>query len=173
MNILRKVKQVDLEVARNDEIKIEEVAGYDKIIFSPGPDIPREGDMMWQITNRYKTEKSILGVCLGMQAISMYFGAKLINLEKVFHGVSKQIEILDPREPLFKNTESPFIGGLYHSWVVDETGFPEELQITSKSMDGLVMSVRHKRYDISGVQFHPESVMTAVGEKMVYNWLGG
>jgi anthranilate synthase component 2 len=172
VNILRKVKQVGFEVLRNDEIKLADVAGFGKIIFSPGPDIPHQGDIMWQIIDRYKNEKSILGVCLGMQAIGLYFGAKLTNLQKVFHGVTRQIEILDHDEPLFKNIVSPFIGGLYHSWIVDESGFPPDLKITSKSEYGIIMSVRHKEFDISGVQFHPESVMTKVGESMINNWLG-
>jgi len=172
VNIIRKNKQVGLEVLKNDEIKISEVAGFDKILFSPGPDIPRQSDMMWQILDRYKNEKSILGVCLGMQAIGLYFGAKLTNLQKVFHGVTRQIEILDPDEKLYKNIESPFTGGLYHSWIVDENGFPQDLKITSKSEYGFIMSLRHIVYDIAGVQFHPESVMTKVGGRMIENWLG-
>jgi len=172
VNILRKNKQVVLEVVKNDEIKLDEVAKFDKIIFSPGPDIPKQGDIMWQILDRYKNEKSILGVCLGMQAIGLYFGAKLTNLQKVFHGVTRQIEILDPDEKLYKNIESPFTGGLYHSWIVDENGFPQDLKITSKSEYGFIMSLRHIVYDIAGVQFHPESVMTKVGGRMIENWLG-
>ena len=172
VNILRKVKQVGLEVVRNDEIKLEDVSSFDKIIFSPGPDIPHQGDIMWQIIDSYKSEKSVLGICLGMQAIGLYFGAKLTNLQKVFHGVTRQIQVIDQGEPLFKNIESPFTGGLYHSWIVDEDNFPQELKITSKSEYGIIMSLRHKNHDISGVQFHPESVMTLVGEKMVFNWLG-
>jgi len=171
VNILRKVKQVELEVVRNDEIKLENVSGFDKILFSPGPDIPHEGDIMWQIIDCFKSNKSILGVCLGMQAIGLFFGARLTNLENVYHGLTRQIHILGSNEPLFKNLESPFIGGLYHSWIVDETSFPPELKITSKSEFGIIMSVRHKSYDISGVQFHPESVMTPMGEGMIFNWL--
>jgi anthranilate synthase component 2 len=171
VNIIRKNKQVGLEVVKNDEIKLDEVAKFDKIIFSPGPDIPKQGDIMWQILDRYKNEKSVLGVCLGMQAIGMYFGAKLTNLQKVFHGVTRQIEILDTNELLYKNIESPFTGGLYHSWIVEESGFPQELKITSKSEYGIISSLRHLKYDISGVQFHPESVMTPMGERMIENWL--
>ena len=173
VNILRKNKQVCLDVVRIDKIKLEEVNKFDKIIFSPGPDIPHLGDVMWQIINRYKSEKSILGVCLGMQAIGLYFGAKLTNLRKVYHGVTRQIEILDSSEPLFKNIKSPFTGGLYHSWIVDEEGFPIELKVTSNSEYGIIMSLRHYKFDVSGVQFHPESVMTPVGEGMIENWLRG
>jgi anthranilate synthase component 2 len=171
VNILRKNKQVGHDVVHNDKIKLEEVNKYDKILFSPGPDIPHKGDFMWQIIHRYKSEKSILGVCLGMQAISIYFGAKLLNLKKAYHGRTRQIEILDGDEVLFKNIKSPFTGGLYHSWIIDENGFPDELLVTSKSIDGMIMSVRHKKFDVSGVQFHPESVMTVVGEEMIKNWL--
>jgi len=171
VDIIRKNKQVRLEVVQNDKIKLSDVAGFDKILFSPGPDIPRQNDMMWQILDQYKSEKSLLGVCLGMQAIGLYFGAQLSNLQKVFHGVTRKIEIFDPNEPLFQNIESPFIGGLYHSWIVDEKGFPGELKITSKSEYGIIMSLRHQNFDISGVQFHPESVMTKVGERMIWNWL--
>jgi len=171
VNIIRKNKKVGLDVARNDEIKLSEVARYDKILFSPGPDIPHKGDVMWQIIDRYKSEKSILGICLGMQAIGLCFGAKLTNLKRVFHGVTRQIEILDSGDPLFNKISSPFTGGLYHSWIVDENDFPDELNISSKSEYGIIMSLRHKSYDVSGVQFHPESVMTPVGEKMIFNWL--
>ncbi|OQX73968.1 MAG: aminodeoxychorismate/anthranilate synthase component II [Bacteroidetes bacterium 4484_276] len=171
VNILRKNKQVGHDVVRIDKINLDELNRYDKILFSPGPDVPHIGDVMWQIINRYKSEKSILGVCLGMQAISMYFGAKLLNLKKVYHGRIKNIEIINGGDVLYKDIDSPFVGGLYHSWIVDEAGFPDELQITSKSMDGMIMSVRHKNFDICGVQFHPESVMTPQGEGMVKNWL--
>ncbi len=171
VNIIRKNKQVGLDVVHNDKIKLSEVAEFDKILFSPGPDIPRQGDTMWQILDRYKNEKSILGVCLGMQAIGLYFGAKLGNLKEVFHGVTRKINILHPEELLYDSIDSPFTGGLYHSWIVDEKGFPQDLKITSKSEYGIIMSLRHREYDVAGVQFHPESVMTPMGERMIENWL--
>jgi len=158
-------------VKRNDDFDLNDVSGFDKIIFSPGPDVPKEGDPMWQILENYKAFKSILGICLGFQSIGMYFGARLYNLQKVYHGQQRKIEILDQTEPLFKNISSPFTGGLYHSWGIAYDGFPDELLVTAKSDENRIMAIRHKTLDIRGVQFHPESIMTPEGEKMIENWI--
>jgi len=171
VNILRKNKQHSFDVMLSDKIIPEEVENYDKIIFSPGPDVPRHGDIMWQILDNYKTSKSILGICLGLQAIGLYFGSKLINLEKVVHGRSKRINIICSDEELFSGIRSPFSGGLYHSWIVEKETFPVCLQITAITNEGRIMAAKHKTFDIKGLQFHPESIMTPEGEKIINNWL--
>jgi anthranilate synthase component II len=146
------------------------VAFYDKILFSPGPDIPHSGDIMWQIIDRYQYKKSILGICLGFQAIGMYYGAQLKNLNEVFHGKSVSISITE-NDPVFGGMSSPLRAGLYHSWGISHEGFPEALLITAQSSDGRIMALAHRTLDIRGVQFHPESVMTPYGERMLHNWL--
>lgn len=168
---MRKGTKPAFVVKRNDDFDLNDVSGFDKIIFSPGPDVPKEGDPMWQILENYKAFKSILGICLGFQSIGMYFGARLYNLQKVYHGQQRKIEILDQTEPLFKNISSPFTGGLYHSWGIAYDGFPDELLVTAKSDENRIMAIRHKTLDIRGVQFHPESIMTPEGEKMIENWI--
>lgn len=172
VNILRKSKQLSYEVIKSDKIKIEEVIGFDKIIFSPGPDVPKVNDVMWQILEKWGCTKSILGVCLGFQAIGMFYGARLINLEEVFHGQKILVDVISPDERLFDGINSPFSAGLYHSWGLADDGFPGELKITARSQDGRIMAISHKINAIKGVQFHPESVMTPEGEKMLNNWLG-
>ena len=157
-------------VKRNDAFDLDFVAGFDKILFSPGPDVPRRDDMMWKILEKYKSSKSILGVCLGFQSIGMYFGAKLFNLQKVYHGQQCKIDILDADETLFQNIKSPFTGGLYHSWGISWDGFPDKLIVTAKSRENRIMALRHRTYNVRGVQFHPESIMTPEGEKMISNW---
>lgn len=171
VNILRKGTNTDFVVKRNDTFDLGYVEQFDKILFSPGPDIPHKGDMMWQILETYKHTKHILGICLGFQSIGMYFGARLFNLQKVYHGQTRQIEILDCSEPLFNDISSPFTGGLYHSWGISTEGFPGEMIITAQSSEKRIMAIRHSTLEIRGVQFHPESVMTPDGEKMIGNWL--
>jgi len=172
VNILRKGSKPEFVLAKNDMLDLRVVAGFDKILFSPGPDIPRKGDIMWQVLDRYNDSKNILGVCLGFQAIGLYFGARLFNLPRVVHGQSRSIEILDSNTQFFKNIPSPFKGGLYHSWGISREAFPESLTVTAQSPDGQIMALQHKKYKISGVQFHPESMMTPAGEQMIENWLG-
>jgi len=172
VNILRKGTKPEFVLAKNDALDLCDVAQFDKIIFSPGPDVPRKGDMMWQILERYKTEKDILGVCLGFQAIAMYFGARLFNLPRVVHGRSRIIEILDNRAGLFNNISSPFNAGLYHSWGLSREAFPDSLTITAQSSDGQIMALQHKEFNVCGLQFHPESMMTEAGEQIIENWLG-
>lgn len=170
VNILRKNKQHSFDVMFSDKIDPANVKIYDKIIFSPGPDIPKPGDIMSQILDFYKSSKSILGICLGLQAIGIYFGGSLTNLDKVVHGRSKKIALLDPDEQLFSGISSPCTVGLYHSWMVSLEDFPDCLCITAES-EGRIMALAHKTFDVRGTQFHPESIMTPFGEKMINNWL--
>ncbi len=171
VNILRKSKHLSFEVQKSDEVCIEKVGLFDKILFSPGPDVPNTDGIMAQIIHSYESEKSILGICLGFQAIGMHYGARLQNLNSVFHGKSVNVEIAEHEELLFEGIASPFSAGLYHSWGISDEDFPEELMVTARSMDGRIMALAHRSFDIKGVQFHPESVMTPEGEKMVWNWV--
>ena len=173
VNILRKSKQHSFDVWLSDKIDLDDVRNFDKIIFSPGPDVPKDSDIMWQILEKYKNQKSILGICLGFQAIALFFGGSLTNLKNVVHGQAKQTNIINENEKLFLNIPSPCVVGLYHSWAVSIENLPECLQITAISEDGRLMAASHKAFDIRGVQFHPESIMTPFGEKMIGNWLSG
>lgn len=158
-------------VFRNDEFYIDEIKNFDKILLSPGPGIPDEAGLLKEVIKTYAPTKSILGVCLGQQAIGEVFGGSLINLEKVYHGVATQVRILVEDEKLFKGLNKQIEVGRYHSWVVNTTDFPEELEITSVDENGQIMSLRHKTYDVRGVQYHPESVLTPHGKKILENWL--
>lgn len=163
------------DVFRNDKISLEQVAGYDKIILSPGPGLPKESGIMPELIREYAGVKPILGVCLGHQAIAECFGGKLINLPRVFHGVATKVKVLHPHEEypgsLFRSLPNEFEAGRYHSWLVDTEGFPRELEITAKDENGQIMALRHKNYNLQGVQFHPESILTPLGGKMIENWL--
>jgi anthranilate synthase component 2 len=171
VHLVEKLLHVKIEVFKNDEISLEEVARFDKIILSPGPGLPDEAGIMKLLIKQYGSSKSILGVCLGHQAIGEVFGGNLKNLDTVFHGVAHEIEVIDPSEILFKGLEKKIMVGRYHSWVVDRTNFPKELIITATDDNGNVMALRHQELNIRGVQFHPESIMTPVGEKIISNWL--
>lgn len=161
-----------VEVRRNDQISLDEVDGYDQIVLSPGPGIPEEAGLLLPLIHRFAPTKRILGVCLGEQAIGEAFGAKLINLKEVYHGVSSRIQVVSKDEILFKGLPESFEGGRYHSWVVDEKDFPECLEITARDAEkGLIMAIRHRQYDVRGIQFHPESVLTPNGRNMIQNWL--
>ena len=158
------------DVIRSDRYLEVNLNHYDKIIFSPGPSLPSNHPLLFHILEQYSDKKSILGICLGHQAIAEYFGGKIKNMDRVMHGVvSKNIILLD--DPLFNDIPGKFNIGHYHSWVVDELSFPSDLVITSKNQDGLLMSISHKYLDICGVQFHPESVLTPYGEKIIENWI--
>lgn len=169
--LVRKSGEVHIDVVRHDGAKIEKIPAYDKIIFSPGPGLPSEYPLMFEILDRYKETKSILGVCLGHQAIGQYFGAGLSNYGQVQHGRIKLLKILERENILLKEVPDSSEIGLYHSWYVDRNQFPDCLKITGESEDGTVMSMAHKSYDINSVQFHPESFITICGEKMMNNWL--
>ncbi|RMF29745.1 MAG: aminodeoxychorismate/anthranilate synthase component II [Bacteroidetes bacterium] len=160
-----------VDVFRNDAISLEAVAAYDCVILSPGPGIPSEAGIMPELIRRYGHEKGILGVCLGHQAIGEAFGGKLLNLSQVFHGVETPIDIVAEDDMLFRGIPSPFVAGRYHSWVVDREHLPECLQITALDDTGSIMALKHKIYNIRGVQFHPESIMTPLGKQILKNWL--
>lgn len=172
-NLVHYLEELDCEVTvrRNDKFTLEEVENYDKILLSPGPGIPEEAGLLKSIIQKYSSSKPILGVCLGQQAIGEVFGGKLENLSKVFHGVATKATIISENEPLFKGLEKEIEIGRYHSWVVSKDGFPEVLEITSVDENGQIMSLRHKFYDVCGVQFHPESVLTPMGKQIIRNWV--
>lgn len=161
----------DAEVWRNDKFKIADVEAFDKILLSPGPGIPSEAGLLLEVIKTYAKTKSILGVCLGQQAIAEVFGGELYNLEKPVHGTATNIVITDPEEVVFKGLENGFKIGRYHSWAVKSDNLPEELLITATDEKGVMMALRHRDLDVRGVQFHPESVLTENGKEMIANWL--
>ena len=171
-NLVHSLKKFadDITVVRNDGIALEEVNNYDKILLSPGPGIPDEANLLKPIIEKYAATKSIFGVCLGQQAIGEVFGGKLLNTQEVFHGVESTIEVIKD-EVLFHNLPKTLEVGRYHSWVVSNKDFPEELEITAVGPKGEIMALRHKTYDVRGVQFHPESILTPLGDEMIKNWL--
>lgn len=158
------------DVVRNDRLNLDAIAAYDKIIISPGPGIPSEAGQLPEVLARYATVKPILGICLGHQALGEFFGGRLLNLSQVYHGVATPIEIVAD-DYMFDGIESGTTVGRYHSWVVDSEGLPECLEVTATSADGAVMAMRHRDYDVRGVQFHPESIMSPDGPRMLDNWL--
>lgn len=172
-NLLHVVKELgatNIEVFRNDEISLEEVERFDKIILSPGPGIPEEAGLLLPIIRKYAPTKSILGVCLGHQAIGEAFGATLENLTEVYHGVQTPVNILK-EDVLFKGLGHEIPVGRYHSWVVSRKDFPECLEITAESREGQIMALRHRTYNVHGIQFHPESVLTPQGKEIIKNFL--
>ncbi len=210
VHLVEKILHQKVEVYRNDQFPLEQVKQYDKIILSPGPGIPSEAGLLLPLIKEYAPTKSILGVCLGHQAIGQAFGGKLINLSTVYHGVATPVRIIEMEGPdsktktskqkrevlvgkeesivakgkpgtavmqnigsknLFKDLPREFEVGRYHSWIVSEEGFPTDLEITAKDENDYIMALRHKNYDVQGVQFHPESVLTPLGERIMRNWL--
>ena len=171
-NLVHYLEDLNCEVTviRNDKLQLEDVKPYDKIVLSPGPGIPDEAGLLKPIIKEYGATKSILGVCLGQQAIGEVFGGKLNNLDEVYHGVATEVEITVDDEIMFQGLGKNIEVGRYHSWVVD-TNLPEELEATSFDENGQIMSLRHRIYDVKGVQFHPESVLTPQGKKMLKNWV--
>ncbi|WP_348823261.1 anthranilate synthase component II [Flavobacterium aestuarii] len=171
-NLVHYLEDLDCEVTvyRNDEFDIDEISGFEKILLSPGPGIPDEAGLLKAVIAKYAPTKSILGVCLGQQAIGEVFGGTLSNLDKVYHGVATLVKKSVNDELLFEGLENEFEVGRYHSWVVN-ANLPDVLEATSFDENGQVMSLRHKTYDVRGVQFHPESVLTPNGKKILENWL--
>ena len=171
-NLVHMIKELGHEpvVKRNDKITLEEVDAFDKILLSPGPGIPKEAGIMMDLLKEYASKKSIFGVCLGHQAIGESFGANLKNLDLVYHGIVTETAIKNS-EVTFKGLPSTFKTCRYHSWVVDTEGLPNELEVTATNSEGAIMALQHKKYDVRGVQFHPESFLTEHGEKMILNWL--
>lgn len=171
-NLVHYLEDLDCEVTvkRNDQITLEEVDGYDNIVLSPGPGIPDEAGLLKPIISTYAATKKILGVCLGQQAIGEVFGGKLINLNEVYHGVATKVTLTVDNESLFEGLGQSFEVGRYHSWVVD-ADLPDCLEATSFDENGQVMSLRHKTYDVKAVQYHPESVLTPNGKRILENWI--
>lgn len=170
-NLSHLIKELGAEVTvlRNDQFKLEELEQFNKIVLSPGPGIPSEAGLLLDVIRTYAGKKPILGVCLGHQAIGEVFGGKLVNLSEVFHGVATPCHILVD-DPIFSGLERTITIGRYHSWVVSKEAFPDCLEITAE-IDGQVMALRHKTLNVRGIQFHPESVLTPDGKKMIQNWL--
>jgi anthranilate synthase component II len=179
VHLVEKIVGEKVDVFRNDQIPMGKVQAYDKIILSPGPGLPAEAGLLLPLIKEYGISKSILGVCLGHQAIGEAFGGKLTNLSKVYHGVATPVHII-PQSPrntranadLFNGLADGFMAGRYHSWVIDPESFPNELEVTARDNNGHIMALRHRTLDILGVQFHPESVLTPDGELIMRNWLG-
>lgn len=178
VHLVKKISDATVDVYRNDEIALEEIDKYDKILLSPGPGIPKEAGLLMPLIEAYGASKSILGVCLGHQAIGEVYGGELINLETVYHGVATPVHLIDRDEmgsakwkDLYHDLPSEFPVGRYHSWVINKESFPEDLIITAEDDNGYVMGLAHKKYDVQGVQFHPESVLTPGGEIILRNWL--
>jgi len=173
-NLVHLVNELGLQcdVWRNDKFVIGDVDAYSHIILSPGPGIPSEAGLLLEVIKTYAPTKSILGVCLGQQAMAEVFGGKLYNLSRPMHGIATPIKVIDPQENLFAGLPQSFKVGRYHSWVVDRDGLPDVLNVTAiDEQDNSIMALRHKQYDVRGVQFHPESVLTEHGRAMLYNWL--
>jgi anthranilate synthase component II len=171
VHLVEKILHQKVEVFRNDRIPLEKVKDYDKIILSPGPGIPTEAGLLLPLIREYAASKSILGVCLGHQAIGEAFGGQLVNLSAVYHGVATPVRILRPGQGLFEGLPETLEVGRYHSWVLSEDGWPEELEVTARDEKDYIMGLRHKSLDVQGVQFHPESVLTPQGEQLMRNWL--
>ena len=179
-NLVHLAKEIlgeTVDVYRNDAITLEEVSAYDRILLSPGPGIPEEAGILLPLIRTFASTKSLFGVCLGHQAIGEAFGGRLTNLDKVYHGVATEIELC-PDLGFSVNHNDWFMGfqhklevGRYHSWIVSRQNFPSELESTAFDEQGMVMALRHRSYDVQGVQFHPESVLTPNGKKMLENWL--
>ena len=180
VHLVEKLIRQRVEVHRNDKLPLEKVKEYDKIILSPGPGIPEEAGLLLPLIREYAASKSILGVCLGHQAIGEAFGGRLVNLSTVYHGVSTPVKILGSRgkgsngqvgNDLFEGLPDEMEVGRYHSWVISEEGFPAELEVTARDEKNYIMALRHRTLDVQGVQFHPESVLTPKGEQILKNWL--
>jgi anthranilate synthase component 2 len=171
VHLVEKILHIKVDVFRNDKIALDEIKQYDKIILSPGPGIPIEAGLLLPVIKEYAASKSILGVCLGHQAIGEAFGAELLNLTTVYHGVATNCKLSIANSKLFNGLPNEIEVGRYHSWIVSDKNFPEDLEITALDDNGYIMAMRHKKYDVQGVQFHPESVLTPDGEKIMKNWL--
>jgi anthranilate synthase component II len=171
VHYIEKISGIRADVYRNDEISVDDAGKYEKILLSPGPGVPSEAGIMLDLIRKYGPTRSILGVCLGHQAIGEAFGGVVTNLDKVYHGIASKIQVLTPNDPLYAGIPAEFNVGRYHSWVVEKATLPDCFAITSVDEHGLIMGISHKQYDVRGVQYHPESVLTEHGLRMVENWL--
>lgn len=170
VHLIEKVSEIPFDVIRNDKISIDAVKAYDKILLSPGPGLPKDAGIMPELIKTYGSSKSILGVCLGLQAIGEAYGGSLKNLETVFHGIAAPITIIS-EDIIFNDCPQTFHVGRYHSWVINNNQLPTELQITATDAQGNIMALKHRTHDVRGVQFHPESILSEYGETMIRNWL--
>ncbi len=168
---IERVVKKPIDVRRNDQISLDEISSYDKILISPGPGIPNEAGITLDLIREYGATKSILGVCLGHQAIAEAFGGSIRNLSTVYHGVMGQMKQTKAGDYLFEGVPTEFDAGRYHSWIVEADAFPSQLEVTVENDEGYIMALRHKEYDVRGVQFHPESVLTEYGGRMILNWV--
>jgi anthranilate synthase component 2 len=175
VHVVEKILHDKVDVFRNDKIALDKIGDYDKIILSPGPGVPAESGLLLPLIKEYASSKSILGVCLGLQAIGEAFGGELVNLKNVYHGVATKININEERikkeNDVFKSLPDELEVGRYHSWILSREHFPGDLEITAEDENGYIMALQHKTFDVQGVQFHPESVLTPMGEKIMRNWL--
>jgi anthranilate synthase/aminodeoxychorismate synthase-like glutamine amidotransferase len=171
--LLRRNDKITFNIVLPEHLDLAWIESFDKIMFSPGPGLPGEQPVMFEVLERYGRSKAILGICLGFQAIALYFGGRLFNLSRVVHGESVKIKILRKDHYLFQGIQDLSEAGLYHSWAVEPGDIPEDLEILAVSPDGIVMALAHKTLPVCGVQFHPESVITTFGPKLVNNWLLG
>lgn len=171
VHYLEELSDIEVDVFRNDQITVEQAAAYDKIVLSPGPGIPGEAGILKPLIKKLASTHSILGVCLGCQAIAEVFGGSIQNLSKVYHGVATPVMVRDKEELLFHSIPDTFLAGRYHSWVVNEKDLPASLKITANDEQGQIMGIRHMEFNVRGVQFHPESILTEHGKKMIQNWL--
>lgn len=169
-HLIRELGYTSIEVHRNDKIALEDIGRFDKILLSPGPGIPSEAGLLLPIIKRYAPVKSMLGVCLGHQAIAESFGGTLVNLTDVYHGVATPVKVVD-EDYLFRGMPQTFDVGRYHSWAVSGDNFPSSLHITAVDEEGAIMALCHETYDVHGIQFHPESVLTPNGKQIIANWL--
>lgn len=173
-NLVQMIEQIvhqQVTVAKNDQMSIDEIENFDKIILSPGPGVPSQAGILLDVIRKYSPTKSILGVCLGQQAIAEAFGGTIINLNEIYHGVATNARITNPTAKLLQNLPSIFEVGRYHSWAVNPTNFPGNLEITSEDENGMIMSLQHHIFDVHGVQFHPESILTPHGKTIIKNFL--
>lgn len=170
VQMIEQITQSKVDVFRNDEIALEDIAKYDKIVLSPGPGIPEEAGILLEVIKTYAPTKSIFGVCLGQQAIAEAFGGSLINLSEIYHGVATEATQIAEHK-IFQHLPKTLEVGRYHSWAVNPEGFPDELEITSVDEKGMIMSLKHKQYDLHAVQYHPESILTPQGKQILANFL--
>ena len=170
VHLIEKVCDYKIVVHRNDKISLNEIDEFDRIVISPGPGIPSEAGILLDVIKKYAPVKSILGICLGHQAVAEAFGGTILNLKNVFHGVATPVKIL-VKDSLFQNIPVKINVGRYHSWVVDRNNFPDALEITAVDQDNNIMALRHRNFDVRALQFHPESILTEFGENIISNWI--
>ena len=171
VHMVEKITDVYPDVYRNDEISIEAIERYDIIMLSPGPGIPDEAGILKEVIKTYAGKKPIFGVCLGLQAITEVFGGTIVNLDEVFHGIATEMTVTDKNAVIFKNMPETFLAARYHSWAATDENFPAELKVTARDEEGGIQAIEHESFNISAVQFHPESILTDVGETIVRNFI--